>query len=194
MIYFLLTAATLLFAALTYLIGSTETPPAFDLFVSEKMVHLHHPELTKAIILFTNLGNPPWVAGMSLMIAGILWYQKKYRAVHFLLLSVAGAGVLFASIKHTLLRPRPQLQLIDAGGYAFPSGHATMTMAFSLALCLLFLQNTDHKKLLCAVTMLYALGMAASRLYLNVHWCSDIIAGLLLGAGWTLLLYRLFSP
>ncbi len=110
-------------------------------------------------------------------------------------LSTAG-GVLIANVDKLLVgRPRPtvhHLELVRSS--SFPSGHATQATAFYLAL--LIALRLRKPPLVVAVTAAVAagvliLGIALSRVYLGVHYPSDVAAGVLLGAAWTLVVAAL---
>jgi undecaprenyl-diphosphatase len=113
-------------------------------------------------------------------------------------LSLAGAKVLYAAIKALIDRPRPAEHHLQAvTGPSFPSGHATQAAAFWLSLALAAgaagASRPARRSALAAAALIVAV-VAFSRVYLGVHYPSDVLAGILLGGGWALLVaHRLYG-
>jgi len=110
-------------------------------------------------------------------------------------LAFLGAFALFTVIKFLVERARPALKIINEQGYAFPSGHSTMSMAIAMALYFIFvikIDSVEKRKLLLVLCLIWPLLIAFTRVYLNVHWFSDTVAGLALGLSWVILLKLLF--
>jgi undecaprenyl-diphosphatase len=109
-------------------------------------------------------------------------------------LSFGGAWLLWVLVKLLVSRPRPPVEHLQAvSGASFPSGHATQASAFWLAL-VLALRSAGASGMAIAVAVAIALALvlavAASRVYLGVHYPADVVAGVLLGAGWATLVSR----
>ena len=87
-------------------------------------------------------------------------------------------------LKNLISRARPDLLAYPATGFAFPSGHATRAVAFyGFLLFILWPRLTSMwKKIALIITALIILGIGFSRLYLGVHYLSDVVAGYLIGA------------
>jgi membrane-associated phospholipid phosphatase len=104
-------------------------------------------------------------------------------------ISLAGAILLCQLVKLLVSRPRPPVEHLQAvSSSSFPSGHATQASAFWLSLVLVL--HAAHapraaRRTAEVLAPLIVLAVAASRVYLGVHYASDVIAGMLLGAGWT---------
>lgn len=106
-----------------------------------------------------------------------------------LALSLGGAMLLSDLVKLLVSRPRPPVEHLQAvGGPSFPSVHATQASAFWFALVFV-LRAAGGSRVATAVAAALALALvlavAASRVYLGVHYPADVVAGLLLGTGWT---------
>ncbi|WP_191363708.1 phosphatase PAP2 family protein [Limosilactobacillus oris] len=138
----------------------------------------------------TTLGEPAVLGGATIVLMLYLWWRRQigdsmwYGAVNFI-----GSLLLFA-VKHTVLRPRPSHQLVSIGGYSFPSGHTFGMTVFVLTVVALLwphLQRRWERWLLALLAAIIILAIMDSRVYLRVHYASDVTAGLLLAAGWFML-------
>jgi membrane-associated phospholipid phosphatase len=112
---------------------------------------------------------------------------RQKSAVAFLVLVVAGQFALSNSVKIIVDRARPDIdRLTGFSGASFPSGHATAAAA-TFAACALLVGRSRRRRLkaLCAaVAGGVAVSVAATRVFLGVHWLTDVIAGLFLGWSW----------
>jgi undecaprenyl-diphosphatase len=118
--------------------------------------------------------------------------SRKRNAAMLVLVSILGAVVLSYAIKAGIERPRPELfpHGVEVYTASFPSGHATGSAATYLTLGALLARLQPRRRLkiyLMAVAVLLTLMIGLSRLYLGVHWPSDVLAGWTLGACWALL-------
>jgi undecaprenyl-diphosphatase len=90
-------------------------------------------------------------------------------------------------INRTIARPRPpaRLHLVNAGGYAFPSGHTTnATIAYGLLAVVLAVSFPRGRRAFISGAAILAIGVGLSRIYLSVHWATDVAGGWLLGLSW----------
>ncbi len=122
------------------------------------------------------------IACVALLRAGL---RREALAVA---LSLGGARLIFNWVKLLVSRPRPPVEHLQAvTGSSFPSGHATQASAFWLSLVFVLPAAGASAKLTrvaAGVALVIVLTVAASRVYLGVHYPSDVVAGMLLGAGW----------
>lgn len=149
-----------------------------------------NPSLDNLMLFITNLGNPSTViiiAGISL---GILWWRRFRVEKYIFLLSCLGAIILNTGLKLFFTKSRPELwnRLITEKSFSFPSGHALGSMV--LYGFIAYLLATHYPKFakifyILAVILIAAIGI--SRLYLGVHWPTDIIAGYGVGFLWLMI-------
>lgn len=143
-------------------------------------------KITDAFLFFTYLGNWQVIAGFSVVAVAILWLlRKKRETVFFVAVLTAAVAIRFFS-KAFFHRQRPDavFSLIPENGYAFPSGHAVMSVIFYGVISYFIYKicrKMWQKITLLAVFAALIFLIGFSRIYLGVHWTSDIIAGWLIG-------------
>lgn len=150
---------------------------------------LRSPILDRVMIFITLMGN--WqIIFFSTVLASILLYlANKERYLQVLLLNVT-IGLFFTeAFKILVSRPRPPIAeaLITQGGYAFPSGHSYFAVAFYGLITYFWVKHFKQIKLKLLFLILGAgccLSIGISRIYLGVHWASDVVAGLMLSGAW----------
>jgi undecaprenyl-diphosphatase len=128
----------------------------------------------------------------------LLVLQRDRLGAAQLALAACGGGLLSSVLKHALTRARPSHveKLVEVTSYSYPSGHSLAAASVYLTLAIVaarHLSNTNARILLFAVALLVMVSIGCSRAYLGVHYPSDIAAGLLVGAGWSMLVSALFS-
>lgn len=139
----------------------------------------------------TALGGVAVLGFVVATLSGYLWLIGQRRSMLFLLISV-GLGLLISQgFKHIFDRPRPEI--IEHGSYvstaSFPSGHSLMAAAIYLTLAVLLARVLEPRRLkiyVISVAIVLVLSIGASRVYLGVHWPSDVVAGWVIGTGWAL--------
>jgi undecaprenyl-diphosphatase len=148
--------------------------------------------LESAVRDVTALGGTVVISFVTLSAAGFLLLSGKRGAALFVVVSIVGAVLLSFLIKASVERPRPDLLPHGTPVYtaSFPSGHATGSAATYLTLGALLARFQPRRRLkiyLLTLAVLLTFLIGLSRLYLGVHWPSDVLAGWTLGACWALL-------
>lgn len=167
----------------------------FDLWVNQQVTALWSPVLNMIFILITEIGNTDWLIALSLVLSVVLIHKKRLSHAALVLCSMLGTGLVLL-MKWILERPRPLEGLIDVSGYSFPSGHAAMSLIFFGLLIYFFkddIKNLMYRRLFIVGCVILFLAVGFSRLYLNVHWFSDVIAGFALGLFWITALILIFK-
>ncbi len=160
-----------------------------------EFLHAHaSPAQDAAALALARLGGPVGGAVLAGGIALGLWLAGQRRAFYFFSLAVVGAELLNAAAKMLLARTRPDLwvSLTPLTSYSFPSGHSMAAAALAAAVIFL-LWPTRGRWLAVLLGSLWALGMGWSRLYLGVHYPSDVLAGWVGSVGWVWGLHVLFA-
>ena len=159
-----------------------------DLFINTKITLLQTELFTKVMILITNLMSPEVLAVFTIFLLALLLYKKKPKQAFFVFFAIGGAAVLELTLKELIQRARPENALIDASStYSFPSGHATLAITFFSLLIYLYKDHIKDKILRYIfiggnIGMIFLIGF--SRIYLNVHWFSDVLGGFAIGMLW----------
>ena len=147
---------------------------------------------------FTAMGSTGVLTLMVLTIAGFLAMTRKGYAALFVLGSVIGGVLISQSMKWAYARPRPELVPHGAEVYtaSFPSGHSMMAAVVYLTLGALLartLADRAVKIYVLAVAVFVTVLVGVSRVYLGVHWPTDVLAGWALGAAWALICWLVMT-
>lgn len=144
------------------------------------------------MVAVTFLGKHPFLIPANLiLIAFFLFvYRKSWFSIRIAAISLSSLAFTFA-LKYLFMRKRPEAPLLfEAEGYSFPSGHAVMSVTFYGLLIYIISQVVDNKPLRWSINSLLVvliLLIAFSRVYLRVHYASDVIVGLIVGLAWLLI-------
>ncbi|GAA3240124.1 hypothetical protein GCM10017691_41890 [Pseudonocardia petroleophila] len=144
--------------------------------------------LTDVAVAVTTIGNT-FAMGVLATLTGIWCWARGRRAdAVFVVATMAGAVLLFRGIKILVDRPRPPAltQVVRETNESLPSGHATMSMVVIGSLVVLFWagRGTAARVAMVVAAGLWVGAVGATRIYLGVHWFSDVLIGWLLGAAW----------
>jgi len=144
----------------------------------------------------TCLGGYAVVTLISLAVMGYLLMDGKHAAALLVLVAVGGGAALSNLLKLAIERPRPDLvgPLVEVNTTSFPSGHATLAAVTYLTLgALLSRVEARHRAKIYVLTVSVALTflIGISRIYLGVHWPTDVLAGWCVGSAWAMLCWRI---
>lgn len=142
----------------------------------------------QAITAVTLLGDTLVVSAMAIVVGAIAWWRRREaRMLVFLAAIVIGDALITVAVKLLMDRARPTLNPIaDMLGPSFPSGHSSMAAAFYAAAALLLVQGRSRTAtgVIAGAAVGIAVAVAASRVLLDLHWLSDVVAGLAFGWAW----------
>ncbi len=155
-----------------------------DYLIYKSILNIQTPILTPAFILITNFGNTIPLIILTIILSIFLLIRKKYSHLILLILSMSLGTILELSIKLLIHRLRPEQALINITRFSFPSGHATIATIFFTILLYSLIENIKSKKvkiILTIAAIIIILLISFSRIYLGVHWFSDVLGGIILG-------------
>ena len=143
--------------------------------------------LTLLFRAITHLIDIPIIITWVLIVA-FIFYRKQWKMESFLMLgNLALAGVLIVTFKNIYQRPRPEiLHLVEEKGFSFPSGHSLAVTLMVGSLIVIFSQRIKNqlwKRIVQILLGFYLLSVLVSRVYLGVHYPSDVLASLCVGLG-----------
>ena len=181
------------------LLELTERPDGstpFDSSITSWVVAHRTDALTTLAKTLSTVGSQKLLTPVVLVIAAVLLWRRRIELATLLVVVWGGSILLYSLAKRFVGRPRPpqDIWLVHAGGKAFPSGHAVQSLATFVMLALVastMLRRPPWALLVVAVVL--ALGVGWSRVYLGVHWTTDVLAGCLAAAAWTVVIVRLFA-
>lgn len=172
---------------------------AIDYQISHYFYKLHSPILNIIMTAITHVGDLVVQTAITVLVVSMLFILRKWRtALWYGLTVLIGAGILNGAIKELYGRARPsQIQpLVEIGGYSFPSGHSmgsVIVFGGILFLIIQGLRSSQLKVLISLLISLLILAIGISRVYLGVHFPTDVIGGFSLGFAWICFSISLFG-
>jgi membrane-associated phospholipid phosphatase len=180
------------FLVLALAIGQQDWLVRFDQALSESLQQHSTVNAVWIFQLISFFGDASTLASMSLLFLIVLALTRYWRLFFLWTVTLPGAGILNQFLKNTLQRQRPQWPIpwIAESGWSFPSGHAMCSLVIYglLAYSIYFLPTRRTLRLsfgVLAILLVIAIGF--SRLYLGVHYFSDVMAGYLAATFWLIL-------
>jgi undecaprenyl-diphosphatase len=157
------------------------------------------PWLTIAAIDVTALGSITLVVLFSTFTLVVLIALRDRLGALQLLAASAGAGMLTLLTKNVIERIRPEeaQQLIVVSGFSYPSGHSVSTSALYLTIAIIagrYIQHSGARVAIFLAVSAVVILVGSSRIYLGVHYATDVVSGISLGAAWALVLAGFFTP
>lgn len=147
------------------------------------------PWLTDVVLAITALGEGPTLTAFVLLAAGWFFFRGDRRALRMMLVVGIGGLLLMLALKYSIGRPRPDIvpHLSRISHGSFPSGHAMMTMAIFLSIAVLVgrgLRSARRRSALVLFAVVASLCIGSTRVFVGVHYPSDVLAGWMIGLAW----------
>ena len=187
-----------LFLKITWELREDNELQSLDQKVLIFISHLRVARLNGSAVDMTALGSPTVITLFTLVGLVVLWLNRDRRGCVYLAVGSIGAAVATFAVKNIFTRERPSVipRLVEVAGFSYPSGHSLGATAFYLLL--MFLAWRYYSAWLARAALLFCAvfvicGVCFSRLYLGVHYPSDVLSGICLGASWVFLLTASFA-
>ncbi|WP_340066571.1 phosphatase PAP2 family protein [Ascidiimonas aurantiaca] len=201
--------ATILISLIVFIIGinlfveltsdvKAELMGDFDKSVTDSFVALRSPELTRYFTFVTDVGDVNGYLVMLFITTALIYYTfKKWKYVFQVILVLFLATISNVILKRVFNRARPEIEhLVSVKTLSYPSGHAMSSMAFYGFLIYLVYKlkiPLIAKTLTIFVLSLLIISIGTSRIYLGVHFPSDILGGWIAGAIWVFFCILIFN-
>lgn len=145
------------------------------------------PEVARYVVHLTNTGGFVGTLVLVGIVALVLGMRRRWWAALELAVTTALGALVVLSLKAIFARARPDAGFVAETGFSYPSGHAFMAVVFYGYLAFLAWQTTDSwlwRLLAVTGSLVMIVLMGTSRLYLGVHWLTDVLGGYVAGLAW----------
>jgi undecaprenyl-diphosphatase len=200
----LVAAGALLWSVLELLVEVVIGSPTVgvDRRILNLVATLRTPALDQVMYVVTFLGNAQTILVLALVAVIVALLARQWKEAVLFVLAIGASTLFFSLLKLLVHRPRPLLEdaRIVQGGFSFPSGHSSLSATFYGTVAYLLIRSTKRdglRVLIGSGAALLVLLIGVSRIYLGVHYPSDVLAGWAAGALWVVLVMvaeQVWSP
>lgn len=173
----------ILFILIGLLVRNTHEGLSIDVTILEFLHRNMNPTIFKIMDGISFIGSSKFLLPVITIITLCMLYKKRFYIAKLLIASSLGSWVLNHLLKLVFNRTRPlDFFLVEQGGLSYPSGHSmvSMSMYLTIAYLLIKYRNANSKQAYGIATFLVLI-MGISRLFLGVHWPTDIVGGFIMG-------------
>jgi membrane-associated phospholipid phosphatase len=184
-----LVGAGWLFGGITEDVVSGDPLTDVDVLVANWFDANSTPTLTPAMLLVSRLHGPIAMTSMACGLGLFLAWKRQWQWFMAFLIAVPGGMLLNALIKEVIHRPRPNFSdlVLTLTSYSFPSGHAaaaTLFYGFLATYVVVHLREWRWRALVALIALSLVVAVGLSRIYLRVHYLSDVLGGMSEGVAW----------
>ncbi len=157
---------------------------SLDFLIAEKIPKLWSLTAIQIMLTISFFADLKILVFLSLVILLVLFFRKEKKNAFFFSITMLSSAILTQIIKLIVARPRPELSVVLKDSYSFPSSHAVLSVVFFSLVIYLFKDDIRNKftKIVFIITNILLITLVGfSRVYLNAHWLSDVLAGFALG-------------
>lgn len=180
--YVILVLCLIIVAIITYKISNNKIIYIDDIVYNYMADNIINEKRTNIVKIVTNIASPLMVIITAIV---LIIFIKNKKIKLSLAINLIGITLINNLIKVIIARPRPNInRLVSETGYSFPSGHSITSMVFYGYLIYLIYKYVDNKKIKIPLIIVLAILIpliGLSRIYLGVHYTSDVLCGFLLG-------------
>lgn len=137
------------------------------------------------MFFITNVGSPTSFYLLSLALIGLLWVHHKKKDARDFFYVMSFSSILVLVVKQSIQRDRPEVTLLQEIGYSFPSAHSLLALIFFFCIALFYeshFKSRILKNIFIFTNVVMVLLISYSRVYLGVHYWSDVLGSLVIGS------------
>lgn len=146
------------------------------------------------MFFITNIGSPISFYLLSLALIGLMWLHKKRQDARDFFYLMSFSAIFVVAIKEVVHRQRPAVSFFSEIGYSFPSAHSMLALIFFLCVALFYeshFKSKTLKNIFIILNIIMIFLISYSRVYLGVHYWSDILGSLIIGTIIFLIYFKL---
>lgn len=181
----LLSILAIIFFIIGFVVRDSAEGILFDKYILEQIHNNRNPMVFKIMKLLSFIGSEKFLFPVVGMLIIYMLIKKKYYISKILLINSLGSSILNNLFKQIFSRTRPlEFMQVKQGGLSYPSGHSMVTMSLYLSIAYILskdIEDLNKKRKIYICSIIYIFLMGISRLYLGVHWPTDIIGGYIMG-------------
>ena len=169
---------------------SQENLYVWDRIIQNHIISIWSPIGISIFTAFTYLGGLYGAAFISILILAFIFYKKRWHHMVIFVFAVSSSLISEFIMKYAFHIPRPPQALVQTEYFSFPSGHATIITTLGILAFYFFkndFKNAWTRRLFIFADALIVSAVCFSRIYLNAHWTSDVLAGMTLALFWSTL-------
>jgi len=173
----------IIFTIMGFMVRNSSEGIFFDVSVLDYIQGLNNKTLFNIMKLISLIGSFNFLIPTLVIVIIYMLRKRTYYQVKILVANSLGSWILNFLIKALVNRTRPlDYFLVDQSGLSFPSGHSMVTMSLYMSIAYLISNRyPENKRTIYSISMILIFIMGFSRLYLGVHWPTDVIGGFIIG-------------